>query len=44
MRIDELPKSGRVEDRRGGLSGIPGGRGGLGVGTLVMLGLECRKL
>jgi hypothetical protein len=28
MRIDELPKSDRIEDRRGGLSGIPGGRGG----------------
>jgi predicted metalloprotease len=39
MRIDELPKSDRIEDRRGGLSGIPGGRGGLGMGTIVVLGL-----
>src|SRR5258705_4726775 len=39
MRIDELPKSNRIEDRRGGLSGIPGGRGGLGIGTIVILGL-----
>jgi uncharacterized protein len=39
MRIDELPKSDRIEDRRGGLSGIPGGRGGLGIGTVVVLGL-----
>jgi uncharacterized protein len=39
MRIDELPKSDRIEDRRGGLSGIPGGRGGLGIGTIVVLGL-----
>jgi predicted metalloprotease len=39
MRIDELPKSDRIEDRRGGLSRIPGGRGGLGIGTIVVLGL-----
>src|SRR5215475_7173773 len=39
MRIDELPKSDRIEDRRGGLSGLPGGRGGLGIGTVVVLGL-----
>jgi len=39
MRIDELPKSERIEDRRGGLSGLPGGRGGLGIGTIVILGL-----
>ena len=39
MRIDELPKSDQIEDRRGGLSGIPGGRGGLGIGTIVVLGL-----
>src|SRR5258707_1004662 len=39
MRIDELPKRDRIEDRRGGLSGIPGGRGGLGIGTIVILGL-----
>jgi uncharacterized protein len=39
MRIYELPKSDRIEDRRGGLSGIPGGRGGIGIGTIVILGL-----
>ena len=39
MRIDELPKSDRIEDRRGGLSGLPGGRSGLGIGTIVILGL-----
>ena len=40
MRIDELPQSDRIEDRRGGgLSGLPGGRGGLGIGTIVILGL-----
>src|SRR6476619_4573424 len=39
MRIDELPKSDRIEDRRGGLSGILGGRGGLGISTIVILGL-----
>jgi uncharacterized protein len=40
MRIDELPKSDRIEDRRrGGLSGFPGGRGGIGIGTIVVLGL-----
>jgi len=35
MRIDELPKSARIEDRRG----IPGGRGGIGIGTVVVLAL-----
>lgn len=39
MRIDELPTSGRIEDRRGGLSRFPGGRGGIGIGTIVVLGL-----
>jgi len=40
MRIDDLPQSDRIEDRRGGgLSGLPGGRGGLGIGTIVILGL-----
>jgi predicted metalloprotease len=39
MRLDELPQSDRIEDRRGGLSRLPGGRGGLGIGTVVMLGL-----
>ena len=39
MRIDDLPQSDRIEDRRGRLSGVPGGRGGLGIGTIVILGL-----
>src|SRR5215475_14994993 len=42
MRIDELPRSENVEDRRSeggeGLR-IPGGRGGLGIGTVIVLGL-----
>ena len=37
MRIDDLPTSDRIEDRRGG--GFPGGRGGIGIGTIVVLGL-----
>ena len=41
MRLDNLPKSDRIEDRRGGRSGgLPGGRsGGIGIGTVVVLGL-----
>jgi len=43
MRLDELPRSDNVEDRRseeGGASfRIPGGRGGLGIGTIIVLGL-----
>jgi uncharacterized protein len=39
MRLDELPRSENVEDRRGGGVRVPGGRGGLGIGTLVVLGL-----
>ena len=35
MRLDDLPSSDRIEDRRG----LPGGRAGLGVGTVVILGL-----
>jgi uncharacterized protein len=37
MRLDELPRSDRIEDRRG--SGLPGGRGGIGIGMIVVLGL-----
>ncbi|HEY7663569.1 MAG TPA: neutral zinc metallopeptidase [Xanthobacteraceae bacterium] len=43
MRLDELPRSENVEDRRGediGAGGgmrIPGGRGGLGIGTIIIL-------
>jgi hypothetical protein len=43
MRLDELPRSDKIEDRRsedGGASfRIPGGRGGLGIGTIIVLGL-----
>src|SRR6266851_2643507 len=44
MRLDDLPRSDNVEDRRGDDSGsgglrIPGGRGGLGIGTIILLGL-----
>jgi predicted metalloprotease len=44
MRLDDLPESGNVEDRRGeeggGRGGLSlGGGGGLGIGTVVVLGL-----
>jgi uncharacterized protein len=45
MRWDDFRRSENVEDRRedggggGGGFGIPGGRGGLGIGTIVVLGL-----
>lgn len=45
MRLDELPRSDNVEDRRGQDIGsgrgfrVPGGRGGLGIGTIIVLGL-----
>jgi uncharacterized protein len=35
MRLDELPKSARIEDRRG----VTVARGGIGIGTIVVLGL-----
>src|SRR6516162_5667209 len=35
MLLDELPKSARIEDRRG----VTVARGGIGVGTIVVLGL-----
>ncbi len=35
MRLDELPQSARIEDRRG----MPGGRSGLGIGAVVILAL-----
>ncbi|HKA47668.1 MAG TPA: neutral zinc metallopeptidase [Methyloceanibacter sp.] len=39
MRLDQLPRSDRVEDQRGqGPSGL-GRAGGLGLGTIVLLGL-----
>jgi predicted metalloprotease len=41
MRLDELPRSDKVEDRRGdGPGGFPMGRaGGVGIGTIILLGL-----
>jgi len=39
MRLDELPQSERIEDRRGGLSGSAGRRGGLGIGATAVLDL-----
>ena len=35
MRLDDLPKSDRVEDRRG----LPAGPAGIGIGTVVVLAL-----
>src|SRR6478609_11037252 len=37
MRWDDFRTSSNVEDRRG--MGMPGGAGGLGIGTIVVLGL-----
>jgi predicted metalloprotease len=45
MRLDDLPESGNIEDRRGdeggggGIGGIPIGGGGIGIGTILILGL-----
>src|SRR5262245_56458787 len=39
MRIDELPTSDQIEDRRGGLRRFPGGHGGIGIGAVIILGL-----
>src|SRR5690242_193529 len=39
MRLDELPRSENVEDRRGVGFRVPGGGGGLGIGTVLVLGL-----
>jgi predicted metalloprotease len=38
MRLDDLPRSDRIEDRRGGMpAGMRGG--GIGIGTILVLGL-----
>ncbi|HTV32563.1 MAG TPA: neutral zinc metallopeptidase [Methylocella sp.] len=39
MKWQEFGRSENVEDRRGQSGGIPGGRGGLGIGTVIVLGL-----
>jgi predicted metalloprotease len=46
MRLDDMPESGNVEDRRGdgggfggGGMGMPMGAGGLGIGGVIVLGL-----
>lgn len=45
MRLDQLPRSENVDDRRGDMDSgggairIPGGRGGIGIGTLIVLAL-----
>lgn len=44
MQWEDYRQSDNVEDRRGGggggdFAGVPGGRGGLGIGTMVVLGL-----
>jgi predicted metalloprotease len=42
MQWEDYRQSENLEDRRGGggsFAGLPGGRGGIGIGTMVMLGL-----
>ncbi len=46
MRLDDMPESSNVDDRRGdggggggGMGGLPMGGGGLGIGGMVVLGL-----
>ena len=46
MQYDDLPESSNIEDRReegpgggGGFGGIPGGAGGLSIGTVLVLGV-----
>ncbi|WP_186420973.1 neutral zinc metallopeptidase [Bosea sp. CS1GBMeth4] len=42
MRWEDYRQSENIEDRRGGggeYAGLPGGRGGIGIGTMVVLGL-----
>jgi predicted metalloprotease len=44
MRLDELPRSDNVEDRRSQDRSfrIRAGRGGLGIGTIIVLALVAR--
>src|SRR5262245_9016159 len=39
MRTDDFRPSDNVEDNREARGGIPGGAGGLGIGTIVIVGL-----
>ena len=41
MRLDDVQESDQIEDRRGsgGMGGLPGGTGGLGIGTVLILGV-----
>src|SRR2546423_11028131 len=39
MRTDDFRPSDNVEDNREARGGIPGGAGGLGLGTIVIIGL-----
>src|SRR6185312_13767752 len=39
MRYDDFRRSDDIEDRRGGGLGLPIGGGGLGIGTVIVLGL-----
>ena len=39
MKWQDFGRSDNVEDRRGQTGGFPGGKGGLGIGTMVVLGL-----
>ncbi len=48
MRLDDMPESGNIDDRRGdgggfggggGMGGMPIGTGGIGIGGMVVLGL-----
>ncbi len=39
MRWDDFRRSSNVEDERGSGGGMPGGAGGIGLGTIIVLGL-----
>jgi len=39
MRWDDFRRSSNVEDERGSSGGVPGGAGGLGIGTVIIIGL-----
>src|SRR5260370_18359118 len=39
MRWDDSRRSSNVEDERGASGGVPGGAGGIGIGTVIIIGL-----